>query len=87
MSLLTLIREETIIANVAVAGEAWKMITECVRSAAKAGDHNTRITVTSQNPEEVKASLKALQMMEFYADFQNEGHREIYVSWQPRHSR
>lgn len=87
MSLLTLIREDAIFANVKKAGEAWKFITACMQSSAKAGDHNIRITVTSQNPEEVKASLKALQIMGFYADFQNEGHREIYISWLPRHPR
>ena len=84
MSLLTLIREEAIVANVQKGGEAWKMITECMRSVAKAGDPNVRITVSSQNPEEVQASVKALQLMGFYADFQNEGRREIYVSWMPR---
>ena len=84
MSLLTLIREEAIVANVQKGNEAWKMITECMRSVAKAGDPNVRITVSSQNPEEVQASVKALQLMGFYADFQNEGHREIYISWMPR---
>ncbi|EBX1873674.1 hypothetical protein DRD23_09280 [Salmonella enterica subsp. enterica serovar Enteritidis] len=84
MSLLTLIREEAIIANVQKGGETWKMITECMRSVAKAGDPNVRITVSSQNPEEVQASVKALQLMGFYADFQNEGRREIYISWRPR---
>jgi hypothetical protein len=84
LSLLTLIREEAIVANVQKGNEAWKMITECMRSVAKAGDPNVRITVSSQNPEEVQASVKALQLMGFYADFQNEGRREIYVSWMPR---
>ena len=84
MSLLTLSREEAIVANVQKGNEAWKMITECMRSVAKAGDPNVRITVSSQNPEEVQASVKALQLMGFYADFQNEGRREIYVSWMPR---
>ena len=84
MSLLTLIREEAIIANVQKGNETWKMITECMRSVAKAGDSNVRITVSSQNPEEVQASVKALQLMGFYADFQNEGRREIYISWMPR---
>lgn len=84
MSLLTLIREEAIIANVQKGNETWKMITECMRSVAKAGDPNVRITVSSQNPEEVQASVKALQLMGFYADFQNEGRREIYISWMPR---
>jgi hypothetical protein len=84
MSLLTLIREEAIVANVQKGNEAWKMITECMRSVAKAGDPNVRITVSSQNPEEVQASVKALQLMGFYADFQNEGRREIYISWMPR---
>lgn len=83
MSLLTLIREEAIVANVQKGNEAWKMITECMRFVAKAGDPNVRITVSSQNPEEVQASVKALQLMGFYADFQNEGRREIYVSWMP----
>lgn len=87
MSLLTLIREETIIANVQKGNEAWKMITQCMQSVAKVGDHNIRITVSSQNPEEVQASVKALQLMGFYADFQNEGRREIYVSWMPKHPR
>ena len=84
MSLLTLIREEAIVANVQKGNETWKMITECMRSVAKAGDHNVRITVSSQNPEEVQASVKALQLMGFYADFHNEGRREIYISWMPR---
>jgi len=84
LSLLTLIREEAIVANVQKGNEAWKMITECMRSVAKAGDPNVRITVSSQNPEEVQASVKALQLMGFYADFQNEGRREIYISWMPR---
>ena len=84
MSLLTLIREEAIVANVQKGNEAWKMITQCMQSVAKVGDHNIRITVSSQNPEEVQASVKALQLMGFYADFQNEGRREIYVSWMPR---
>ena len=84
MSLLTLIREEAIVANVQKGNETWKMITECMRSVAKAGDPNVRITVSSRNPEEVQASVKALQLMGFYADFQNEGRREIYVSWMPR---
>lgn len=84
MSLLTLIREEAIVANVQKGNETWKMITECMRSVAKAGDPNVRITVSSQNPEEVQASVKALQLMGFYADFQNEGRREIYISWMPR---
>jgi hypothetical protein len=84
MSLLTLIREEAIIANVQKGNETWKMITECMRSVAKAGDPNVRITVSSQNPEEVQASVKALQLMGFYVDFQNEGRREIYISWMPR---
>lgn len=84
MSLLTLIREEAIIANVQKGNEAWKMITQCMQSVAKAGDPNVRITVSSQNPEEVQASVKALQLMGFYADFQNEGRREIYISWMPR---
>lgn len=84
MSLLTLIREEAIIANVQKGNETWKMITECMRSVAKAGDPNVRITVSSQNPEEVQASVKALQLMGFYADFQNEDRREIYISWMPR---
>lgn len=83
MSLLTLIREEAIIANVQKGNEAWKMITQCMQSVAKVGDHNIRITVSAQNPEEVQASVKALQLMGFYADFQNEGRREIYVSWMP----
>lgn len=87
MSLLTLIREEAIVANAQKGGEAWKMITECMRSVAKAGDPNIRITVSSQNPEEVQASLMALQLMGFYADFKDEGRREIYVSWMPRHPR
>lgn len=87
MSLLTLIREEAIIANVQKGNEAWKMITQCMQSVAKVGDHNIRITVSSQNPEEVQASVKALQLMGFYADFQNEGRREIYVSWMPKHPR
>ena len=84
MRLLTLIREEAIVANVQKGNEAWKMITECMRSVAKAGDPNVRITVSSQNPEEVQASVKALQLMGFYVDFQNEGRREIYISWMPR---
>lgn len=83
MSLLTLIREEAIIANVQKGNETWKMITQCMQSVAKVGDHNIRITVSAQNPEEVQASVKALQLMGFYVDFQNEGHREIYVSWMP----
>jgi hypothetical protein len=87
LSLLTLIREEAIIANVQKGNEAWKMITQCMQSVAKVGDHNIRITVSSQNPEEVQASVKALQLMGFYADFQNEGRREIYVSWMPKHPR
>lgn len=85
MSLLTLIREEAIVANVQKGNEAWKMITECMRSVAKAGDPNVRITVSdAMDPEEVQASVKALQLMGFYADFQNEGRREIYISWMPR---
>lgn len=83
MSLLNLIREQAIFANVQKGGEAWKMITACIQSSAKAGDHDVSITVTSQNPEEVKASIEALKLSGFYASFHDEGHRDIHVSWMP----
>lgn len=84
MSLLTLIREQSIFTNVQNGGEAWKFITENIQSAAKAGWSDIKITVSSQNPEEVKASLTALKLQGFYASFEDEGHRSIHVSWMPR---
>lgn len=84
MSLLNIIREEAIVANVEKGNDAWKMITACMQTAAKAGNHDVRITVTSQNPQEVEASIQALKLMGFYASYQDEGHRDVNVSWMPR---
>ena len=62
MSLLTLIREEAIVANVQKGNEAWKMITECMRSVAKAGDPNVRITVSdAMDPEALSNMLTNLR--------------------------
>lgn len=84
MTLLNLIRERSIVTNVQNGNEAWKFITENIHSAAKAGESDVKITVSSQNPEEVKATLVALKLQGFYASFEDEGHRAIHVSWMPR---
>lgn len=84
MSLLNIIREEAIVTNIQKGNEAWKLITACMQTAAKGGEHQVRITVSSQNPQEVEASIQALKLQGFYASYEDEGHRQVNVSWMPR---
>lgn len=87
MSLLTLIREETIVANVAVAGEAYKYVTEQMLLDARSGAHNARYSVEDYTMIERTNTVRALQMQGFNCDFTDESRRFIYVYWVPRHPR
>lgn len=87
MSLLTLIREETIAANAAAGGEAYKYVTEQMLLDARSGAHSGKYTVTDFPREERVGALAALQMQGFSAGFENESHAVIYVYWCPRHPR
>jgi hypothetical protein len=87
MSLLTLIREETIVANAAAGGEAYKYVTEQMLIDARSGAHSGKYLVTDFPQTERTGALLALQMQGFNAGFQDESHRVIYVYWQPRHPR
>lgn len=87
MSLLTLIREETIVANVAVAGEAYKYVTEQMLLDARSGAHNARYSVEDYPMIERTNTVLALQMQGFNCGFQDESRRIIYIHWVPRHPR
>ena len=87
MSLLTLIREQSIAANVAVAGEAYKYVTEQMLLDAKSGAHNAKYSVEDYPMIERTNTVLALQMQGFNCDFQDESRRIIYIYWKPRHPR
>lgn len=87
MSLLTLIREETIAANAATGGEAYKYVTEQILLDARSGAHSGKYTVNDYPREEREGAVKALQMQGFNAGFENEAHMVIYAYWCPRYPR
>lgn len=87
MSLLTLIREQAIHANVQQAGEAYKYLTEAIQKDAKNGANRGQYSVEQFNHVERTTSVKALQLQGFQADFTDESHRDVFVSWLPRHPR
>lgn len=87
MSLLNIIREASIVANVAVAGEAYKYVTEQMLLDAKSGAHSAKYSVEDYPMIERTNTVLALQMQGFNCDFQDESRRVVYIYWVPRHPR
>lgn len=87
MSLLNIIREEAITINVRDGGEAYKYVTEQMLHDAKSGAHEGHYALTDFVVAEREPTVMALKLQGFNCCFQNESHRDIWVSWLPKHPR
>lgn len=87
MSLLTLIREHAIVANVAAGGEAYKVVTEGMQKDAISGHSQGEYFVKDYSSEERNGTLNALKLQGFNTHFTDESYGTIWVSWLPKHPR
>lgn len=87
MSLLTLIREHAIVANVAAGGEAYRVVTEAMREDAISGCSQGGYFVKDYPIEERNGTLNALKLQGFNTHFTDESQGTIWVSWLPKHPR
>lgn len=87
MSLLTLIREDAILANIKEAGDAYKSLTEAIHHDAKSGAYDGEYSVADYSQEQRLAALKAIKLQGFNAYFKDESHAYIWASWMPKHPR
>lgn len=87
MSLLALIREESIAVNARLAGDAYEYLTDEILRDARLGAECGVYSVTNYSHDKRQDALLALQLQGFDARFENESHGSISVSWLPRHPR
>jgi hypothetical protein len=87
VSLLTLIRENAILANIEKAGDAYKFLTEAIHHDAKSGACYGEYSVADYPQEQRLAALKAIKLQGFNALFKDESNAHIWVSWMPKHPR